>query len=97
MAQVTEKDIMHLAHLARLQVSQAEAQAFAQQVDAVLSYASSLAEIAKTIPADLDVQLPHENVMREDVVESFDAASLLALAPEREEDFYVVPRILSRT
>jgi Asp-tRNA(Asn)/Glu-tRNA(Gln) amidotransferase C subunit len=34
--------------------------------------------------------------MREDVATKFDAESILALAPEREENFIVVPMILDQ-
>lgn len=98
MAQVTAKDVLHLGQLARLRLEEHELEIFAREIEAVLVYATFLADIAKTAPADERITSGsiEQNVMRSDTVEKFDAELLLTQAPNREENFYSVPHILTR-
>jgi aspartyl-tRNA(Asn)/glutamyl-tRNA(Gln) amidotransferase subunit C len=99
MAHITEKELASLARLSRIHLASEELAPLAKDIEGVLGYASSLAEIAKKAdPAVLaNVQFgPQQNVMREDVVVASDPEPILAQAPEREGDFFIVPRILQR-
>lgn len=99
MAQVTAQDVKHLGQLARLRLEEHELEVFAREIEAVLTYATFLADLSKTAPADerMLTGTIEQNVMRNDTVETFDAELLLAQAPNREENFYSVPHILSRS
>lgn len=79
--------------MSRIKISPDEAEKLASEIAAVLSYASSLQEIARTAHLSKE-QKACVNVMREDVVEPFDAQLILAQAPEREGDYFVVPKIV---
>jgi aspartyl/glutamyl-tRNA(Asn/Gln) amidotransferase C subunit len=91
---------MSLARLAKIHLDSEELASLTKDLEAVLAYASSLAVIAKQAGPELqrDEQrgVAH-NVMRDDVVVAYDAQTLLAQAPVREEDYFIVPRILQRT
>lgn len=79
--------------MSRIKISSDEAATLANEISSVLSYASSLQEIARTIqPIVEDKGCAH--VMREDDVEVFDSQRILAQAPEREGDYFVVPKII---
>ncbi len=96
MAHITEKEVLHLANLARLKIEPEEAIRLAKEIEPVLAYASFLKEVANgcTLPEEgLDCSA---NVMREDEVVPFDAERLLAQAPQREDSYFVVPRIIKR-
>lgn len=79
--------------MSRIKINPDEAEKLASEIAAVLSYASSLQEIARSARISAE-QKPCVNVMREDVIEPFDAQLLLAQAPEREGDYFVVPKIV---
>jgi len=79
--------------MSRIKISPDEAEKLAGEISSVLSYASSLQEIARMAKPAFE-QKACTNVMREDGVEVFDAQLILAQAPEREGDYFVVPKII---
>ena len=81
--------------MSRITISPDEAEKLAGEIAAVLAYASSLQEIARKAPAHLQ-EGAQKNVMREDQAKLFDAQLLLQQAPEREGDYYVVPKIIKQ-
>ncbi len=64
-----------------------------QEVDGVLNYASSLYDIANNAHSVAQLH-KNVNVMRQDEIKPFNAEIILACAPEREESFFVVPKII---
>lgn len=97
MARVTEDDVRHLGYLARIRLQPEELSALAKEIEAVLSYAAFLAELAPTAPALNTTGTPAQNVLRDDMVQRQDPEPLLSQAPQREDDFIVVPHILSKS
>ncbi len=95
---IDEATVRHLAHLARVALSEEEAAALRRDCAAVLEYVSELARaaVAKEKEAPLDLG-PVHNVMREDVVAcEADVAPevLLEAAPVREGPYVRVKKIL---
>ncbi len=91
MAKITKEELLKIARISHLDIHDDEIEAVIAQIESVLSYAERVKEIAA------DEQLASTkavNVFREDVAIPFDAQAVLALAPEQEEDFFVVPKIL---
>lgn len=85
--------------MSRITITADEAEKLAGEIAAVLTYASSLQEIAKNaqkIAHPDAVAQAGVNVMRDDVALPEDAQVLLAQAPEREGDYFVVPRIIKQ-
>jgi aspartyl-tRNA(Asn)/glutamyl-tRNA(Gln) amidotransferase subunit C len=92
------KDIEHLAGLARITLSPAEVDAFANQLPSILEYVG----VIRTIIGDTDdTDTPHvglrHNVLRPDMVihepDQF-TEDLLAEAPDRQGRFLRVQKIL---
>lgn len=67
----------------------------ASEIEAVLEYASSLQAIAQSV-GSVEEELVCRNVMRDDVVIEDDREALLDQAPEREGDYFVVPKIIKQ-
>jgi len=92
---LSRKDVAHLAHLARLAVSEDELDLFAGQLGAVLD---AVAQVGKADVADVPPTthaVPMTNVMRPDVVRpSLSRDVVLAEAPAAEDGRFRVPRIL---
>lgn len=91
MALITKEEVEKIARLSHIELSNAEILSAIKHLDAVLSYAARVQEIAK----DIDIpSLKNNNVERSDVIVGTDPQTILAQAPEREGDFFVVPVII---
>jgi aspartyl-tRNA(Asn)/glutamyl-tRNA(Gln) amidotransferase subunit C len=87
--------VRYVANLARLELTDAEAERFQEQLDHIVAYFNELREI------DVDAVQPMahagviQNVFREDVVRpGLDRDQVLANAPEQALDLFRVPRIV---
>ncbi len=92
---IDQAQVKKVAKLSRLQLSDAEAEEFTHQLSAVLGYMEKLNELDTTNVEPLAHCLPISNVFREDKVkESLGTEKTLANAPQRDGDFFKVPKIL---
>lgn len=97
---ISREEVAHLAHLARLAVSDAELDVFAAQLDVILGAVARVGEVATGEGAAQIPPTTHAvamtNVFRPDEVRpSLPRAAVLAGAPRVEDDKFRVPRILS--
>ncbi|MHB8893459.1 MAG: Asp-tRNA(Asn)/Glu-tRNA(Gln) amidotransferase subunit GatC [Candidatus Limnocylindrales bacterium] len=95
MASLTRSDVEHVAHLARLGLAEEELARLEGQLNHILDQYAKLAELdTDAIPPTAQV-IELENILREDVaMPSLGVDVVLANAPERDGDFFVVPAIL---
>jgi len=92
---ITIKDVEHVANLARLDLSDAEKEQFAGQLNAILKYAEKLNELDTDGIEPTSHVLPLANVMREDEVKpSWPIEKVLRNAPEEEDGQFKVPAVL---
>ena len=90
-----EEQVKNVAMLARLELSDEEIQKFGAQLSSILGYIEKLNELDTDGVEPLAHSLPIQNVFREDEVgECLDHEKALANAPERDEEFFRVPKIL---
>lgn len=98
MAKVTRDDILYLAQLARLELSEEEIEQFQGELAAILGYVEQL-QAVDTSGLEATTQVTGlTNVMRDDVVVSYPATkeTLLKLAPHTDADGYLkVKRMVS--
>jgi aspartyl-tRNA(Asn)/glutamyl-tRNA(Gln) amidotransferase subunit C len=94
--QISKEQVEHVAKLARLEITEAEQEAFSRQLSAILTYMEHLNRFDTTGIEPTATVLQQTIVVRKDEVRpSLPVDAALANAPERENDFFVVPRILS--
>ncbi|MFC1516972.1 Asp-tRNA(Asn)/Glu-tRNA(Gln) amidotransferase subunit GatC [Candidatus Margulisiibacteriota bacterium] len=92
---INEKDVEHVAKLARLELSADEKKKFTSQLGNILDYAEQVKELKTDEIIPTAHAVPMSNVFREDkVVKCKDKKIFLAQSPDHNEDFYVVPKIL---
>lgn len=92
MIKITREDVLKLGYISNITITEDEIEPLMNKLSAVLSYASHLQDVVGT---HKEAQLPTQvNITREDVAIPTPTEPLLALAPQREENFYVVPVIL---
>jgi aspartyl-tRNA(Asn)/glutamyl-tRNA(Gln) amidotransferase subunit C len=95
MSAISRDEVSHLAHLARIALTDAELDRLAGQLDAIVDAVATVSAVAgEDVPATSH-PLPLTNVTRPDVVRpSLSAEAVLAGAPEAEQQRFRVPRIL---
>jgi len=92
---ITIKEVEHVARLARLELTEAEKEQMRAQLDSILSYIEKLNELDTSAVEPTSHVLPMKNVFREDEVRpSLLQEEALANAPDRQDLFFRVPRIL---
>ncbi len=96
MSRISANDVRKVAQLARLQLSDEVIETFTPQLEEIIDFVAQLEEIDTTNVAPTTRAVEVVNVCREDVVYTTEVREeLLDLAPEREGDFYRVPKILA--
>lgn len=89
-------DVRKVAHLARIQLTTEEEQKFAQQLNNILTYVEQLSELDVTDVEPTTRAIDVNNVMRTDRLDqSSDREGLLGCAPDRDDDFFKVPKIMN--
>lgn len=92
---LTLDEVARLAALARIELSHAELERLAPQLDVILESVAQVAGVATLDVPPTSHALPLTNVFRPDEVRpSLPVAEVLAMAPAREQDRFRVPRIL---
>lgn len=95
MARISREDVVHVARLARLDVTDEEVDRFTEQLAAVLEHAADLAALDTAGVPPTAHPLPLVNVLRDDVRgPSLDREEVLSEAPAAEDGRFRVPRIL---
>ena len=92
---ISKAEVEHVARLARLEFSEHEKELFATQLDSILDYVGKLAELDTTGVEPTSHALDVTNAFRPDEARpSLSVDEALSNAPEREEGFFVVPRVI---
>ena len=93
--EITKDQVKYVANLARLNVSEAEAEELRTHMADILTFADALNEVDTEGIEPTNHAIKVENVLREDVVkESYDRDEILKNAPMKQAGCYAVPRIV---
>ncbi len=92
---IDHAQVKKVAVLSRLELTDAEVAEFTTQLSAILEYVEKMNELNTDNVQPLAHCLPITNCFRDDVVkESLGTAKTLANAPQCDEEFFKVPKIL---
>ncbi|MGA9292546.1 MAG: Asp-tRNA(Asn)/Glu-tRNA(Gln) amidotransferase subunit GatC [Ignavibacteriaceae bacterium] len=92
---VTIKDVEHIAELARLKFKEKELENFTHQLNDILSYVEKLNELDTENVEPLSHPVENTNVFREDEVKpSVSREDALKNAPDKNESFFKVPKVI---
>jgi aspartyl-tRNA(Asn)/glutamyl-tRNA(Gln) amidotransferase subunit C len=92
---MTGEEVLHIARLARLELSDDDVRLFAEQLGKILEYMQKLDELdtQKVEPTAHAITL--RNVFRGDRMEAFgDPEKILVNSPDRKDDCFRVPKII---
>ena len=92
---LSKEEVKHVARLARLSVSEEEIEVFRRQLSEILTYIGKLNELETSNIEPTSHVLDIQNVFREDrITPSLSQEEALTGAPEQEEGFFRVPKII---
>jgi aspartyl/glutamyl-tRNA(Asn/Gln) amidotransferase subunit C (EC 6.3.5.-) len=92
---ISREEVEYVAMLARLELTARETEEYTGNLNSILEYAAMLEKLDTSDVLPTAHAVPLHNVMREDVVKpSMDAAKVLANAPDAENGFFKVPKIV---
>ncbi|MDQ0163212.1 Asp-tRNA(Asn)/Glu-tRNA(Gln) amidotransferase subunit GatC [Bacillus alveayuensis] len=95
MSRISKEQVKHVAHLARLAISEEEAEMFTSQLDAIITFAEQLNELDTENVEPTSHVLDMKNVMREDEPEQgLPREEVLKNAPDHKDGQFRVPSIL---
>ena len=92
---IQQDEVKHIAKLARLQLSEDELPRYTEQVGRILAFFDELKQLDTTGVPPTAHPIPVSNAFRQDALKpSLGADEALANAPQREGDYFRVPKIL---
>ncbi len=94
MSEITREQVEHVANLARLQLTEEEAQGYTKDLNAILQFANKLNELDTSDVPPTSHATDVKNVMREDVNRpSLPREVALKNAPDQEDGQIKVPAV----
>jgi aspartyl-tRNA(Asn)/glutamyl-tRNA(Gln) amidotransferase subunit C len=92
---VSRKEVEHIAELARLKFNEDELENFTKQLNEILTYVEKLNELDTENVEPLSHPVENNNVFRDDIVKpSIPKNEALKNAPEKDENFFRVPKVI---
>ena len=92
---LSRDEVLHIAHLARIRLSDDDVVRFQEQLSEILAHFEALQQLDTADVAPTAYPLPLESVMREDeVLPSLPASEVLANAPLAEDQAFRVRAVL---
>lgn len=92
---ITRQEVVHVAHLARLDLTDAEIERFGGQLGQILEYMESLERVDTRGVAPTSHAIALTNAFRADETTAhLDRESALANAPQEENGCFAVPRVI---
>lgn len=95
MSRITIDEVKHVANLARLAITEEEADKFAKQLDAIITFAEQLNELDTDNIEPTSHVLDMKNIFREDEAKpGLPVEEVLKNAPDHEDGQIKVPAII---
>ena len=92
---ITKEQILHVAHLARLELDEAAIETFVGQIGTVLAYVDQLQAVDTQGVRPTSHAISLTNAFREDKERGHLASEkALANAPEKEDGSFIVPKVV---
>lgn len=92
---ITSDDVKHVAHLAKLNLTESEIDAYTRQLGNILTYMEKLNQLDTADVKPLSHVMEVTNAFREDDTQSsLDREKALENAPETDGEFFLVPKVI---
>ncbi len=95
MMKITQKDVEHVAMLARLSINENELEVFTQQLNNILDYFEKIKKLDTSAVEPSTHAININNVFRDDRTgQSLALDAVIENSPERKDGFFKVPKII---
>jgi aspartyl-tRNA(Asn)/glutamyl-tRNA(Gln) amidotransferase subunit C len=92
---ISREEVLHIAKLATLSLSEEEVGLFQEQLGKILEYFRKLEEVDTDNVEPMKHVIATENIFREDEPqESVSPEEVLKNAPKRRDDYFEVPKVI---
>ena len=92
---ISNEEVLHVAHLARLNIDEADAATFAAQLGQILEYVEKLSAIDTTGVTPTAHAVEMANAFRTDAVhQHLETEQAVANAPEAADGHFIVPKVI---
>lgn len=92
---ISKDEVENIAHLARLKIDDLQKEKMAEQLSNILQYIDKLKDINVEGVEPFSSAAFMNNVLRDDKLQESPGPDVtLVNAPERDEDFYIVPKTI---
>ena len=92
---ITNAEVLHVASLARLKLSEEEAKRLETDMAGIIEFADKLNELDTEGVVPTAHAIPMQNAFRADEVKpSFDRREILKNAPDFDEEGFIVPKVV---
>lgn len=93
---LSKEEVKKVANLARLKITAEEEASFAPQLSSILDYFEQIQELDTDDVEPMTRAIDVSNITREDKQVTYsERENILDSAPEREDDFFRVPKIMA--
>lgn len=91
---LSQKEVQHIARLARLEMTEAQESLYREQLSAILDYIAKLRELDTTdVPPTYGGGLAQMSLRADEVLPGLSPEELLKNAPEAEDDQFKIPPV----
>ncbi len=91
MGKISKEEVKKIAAMTKLHIEDHELESIQKQLEDVLSYAERVEKVAKEIDLPSTKNINHD---REDTAIQSDVQKILEQAPQEEDNYFVVPKIV---
>ena len=92
---ITKQEVLHVAHLARLNMDESMVDRFSLQLGKILEYVETLNQLDTTGVTPTSHAIDMSNAFREDALSSsIDRQAALSNAPEEDAGSFIVPKVI---
>lgn len=92
---ITREEVRHVAHLARLELSERDEVRMTEQMNNILDYMETLNQVDTSHVPPTTHAIQNKNVFRPDkVLESLPREAALSNAPQSDTNSFVVPKVI---
>lgn len=92
---ISKEEVLHVASLARLKFSDADAEKLEADMAEIINFADTLSELDTSDIVPTAHAIPMQNAFRADEIKpSFERREILKNAPDFDEEGFIVPKVV---
>ena len=92
---ISKEEVLHVASLARLKFSDADAEKLEADMAEIINFADTLSELDTKDIVPTAHAIPMQNAFRKDEIKpSFERREILKNAPDFDEEGFIVPKVV---